>query len=55
MGNTFSILEQQVFYSLILQNYKLKLKDEKDQKIEILSTKGVLSPKPCDIEFIKIN
>jgi cytochrome P450 len=54
MGMTFSVLEQQVFLSLIVQNFKFSLVN-KDEKIQIDGSKGILSPKPNDIKFTKIN
>jgi hypothetical protein len=51
MGMSFSILEQQVFLSYIIKNFKFStLKND----IEINSNKGILSPNVCDIKFVEL-
>jgi cytochrome P450 len=53
VGNNFSIQEQKVFLSIILQNFTFKLKDE-SQEVKTSKT-GFLNPaQPMNVIFKKI-
>jgi hypothetical protein len=52
MGVSYSFLQQQVFLSLIIKNFKFYCLSKND--IEINTNKGMLSPNICDIKFIEI-
>jgi hypothetical protein len=52
MGMSFSFLQQQVFLSCIIKNFKFTCLSKNE--IEINSDKGILFPNICDIKFMEL-
>ncbi|KAI9298315.1 cytochrome P450 [Neoconidiobolus thromboides FSU 785] len=55
VGINFSLIEQRIVLSMLLQRYELKLGPKsKEWKTPLLTTAGFVYPKDLDIQFIKI-
>jgi cytochrome P450 len=53
VGNNFSLAEQKIFLSTLLQNFSFALVDEKEMIQEDTSTL-LVTPKKCSIKFESI-